>query len=111
MLRREDLLGSEREGLDEAPARLGEEVERTAEERHGPPYGLSTGKAGDGLIDDGLQDARRDVLPARPLVYEGLHVGLGEHSTAGRDGIDGGVVAGKLVQSARVGLEQSQIGR
>ena len=60
------LLGLQPEGRDEEPARLGEEVEGTAEKGHGAADRLAAGEPRDRLVHHRLQDARGDVLPAAP---------------------------------------------
>ena len=44
-------------------------------------------QTGNGLVDHRLVDAGGDILRARALIDEGLHVTFGKHAAAGRDGI------------------------
>ena len=107
-LGREHLLGPQGERLGKEPARFRKKVQRPAEERDRAADRLTAGEAGNGLVDDGLEDAGRDILPACALVDEGLHVGLGEHAAARGDRIDRPVVSGELVQPCRVGLQEAR---
>ena len=107
-IRRPDLVLRQAEGLHEQPAGLRQEMERAAKECNRAPDGLAAGQAGDGLVHHRLQDACRDVLPACPLVDQGLYVGFREHSAARGNGVHGGRSPGQLVQARGVGLEKSR---
>ena len=96
------------ERLDEQPARLGKEVEGTAQERHRAADGLPARQARDGLVHHRLEDAGRNVFPARPFVDERLDVRLGKDAASRRDGVDGRVAARQLVQAGGVRGEQAR---
>ncbi len=68
--------------------------------------GMAAGKTRDGLRHDRLEDACRDVLLARALVQQRLHVGLREHAAAARDGIQNLMLRGELVKARRVGVQK-----
>ena len=65
-----------------------EEVQRAAEKQHIALDLAALCQTRDGLVDDGLEDGRGDVLLARALVEQRLNVRLGEYAAAGRDGVD-----------------------
>ena len=106
VLGHDDVLVVEVERLVEALAQLGKVLQRAAEEGDVAADGTAARQARNGLRDHRLEDARGDVLLARALVQQRLHVGLREHAAAARDGIDGGVAGGQLVQAAGIGVEQ-----
>ena len=90
----------------EAVAQLGEVLQWAAQEGDVTANGSTACQARDGLGHDSLEDGRGDVLGAGALVEQRLHVGLGKDAAAAGDGIDGGGVGRKLVEAARVGVEQ-----
>ena len=103
MFRHANGAGGQSEGAHEQAPRLGEEMEGTAEKRHGPADGLAAGQAPDGLIDHCLQDACRNVLASGAFIDERLHVRLRKHPAASGNGIDRRAFPRELVQSHRVG--------
>ena len=100
--------GGELQGSDKGLFQLGQEVQRSAQERNAAPDGLAAGKAGDGLVDHGLKNGSGQVGGGCALIDEGLNVGFRKHAAAGGDGVDFLVVFGMLVQSGGVGLEQGR---
>ena len=68
----------------------------------------ATRQAGDGLGHDRLENRGGDVLGAGALVEEGLHIRLGEHAAAARDGIDGLGARGEFVQAAGVRVQEGR---
>ena len=90
----------------EAVTQLGEVLQRTAQEGNIAADGTAARQARDGLGHDGLEDGGSHVLGAGALVEQRLHVGLGKDAAAAGDGIDGGGVGRKLVEAARVGVQQ-----
>ena len=92
--------------LIEALAQLGEVLQRSAEKRHIPTYGVSARQAGYGLVRDGLEDGGRDVLARGALVQERLHVRLREHAATARDGVYVRRALRKLVQAGGVRLHE-----
>ena len=106
VLRHDDGVVGQIERLVEALAQLGQVLERAAKERHVAADGAAAREARDGLGDHRLEDGGGDVLLARALVEQRLHVGLREHAAAACDRIDGGVALRELVEAARVGVEQ-----
>ena len=106
VLGHDDVLVVQLQRLVEALAQLGKVLQRAAEEGDVATDGPAARQARDGLRDDRLEDGRGDVLLARALVEQRLHVGFREHAAAARDGIDGGVAGSQLVQATRVGVEQ-----
>ena len=100
--------GGELQGSDKGLFQLGQEVQRSPQERNAAPDGLAAGKAGDGLVDHGLKNGSGQVGGGRALVDERLNVGFRKHAAAGGDGVDFLVVFGMLVQSGGVGLEQGR---
>ena len=64
----------------------------------------SAGQAADGLVDHGLEDGGRQVLPGGPLVDQRLDIGFCKYTAPGRNGIDGLVIFGVFVEACGVGL-------
>ena len=106
VLRSDDVLVRQVQGPDEGGPKLRKEVERTSQEGHVAPDGLSAGQAGDGLIHHRLEDGGGQVLPGGPVVDQGLDIGLGEHAASCGNGIDRLIVAGVIVEAAGVRLKQ-----
>ncbi len=90
----------------EALAQFGKVLQRPAEEGHVAADGPPACQAGYGLRDHRLEDGCGDVLLARALVQQRLHVGFREHAAAAGDGIDGLRVLRQLVQAARIGVQK-----
>ena len=71
----------------ERPAQRFEEIQGTSQKQHfaldPPPLRQSCHR----LVDDRLENGRRDVRLRRALVEKGLDVRLGKHAAAGGDGI------------------------
>jgi hypothetical protein len=103
-LREDDLLGLEAERFDEAATQLREEGQRSAQERDVAPDGVAAGKAGDRLVDDGLEDRHGEIFARRALIDEGLDVALGEDAAARGNGVDRCVMLRGLVEALRVGV-------
>ena len=108
VLGHDDGLVGQFQRLVEALAQFGQVLQRTAEEGHVSPDGPAAGEAGDGLGHHRLEDGGGDVLLARALVQKRLHIGLGEHAAAARDGIDGLMIGRQLVQAAGVGVQKGR---
>ena len=68
VLRLDDFVPLQMEGADESLAELRHEVERAAEEGDMATDRLTLCETGDGLIDDRLEDRRREILTRRTLV-------------------------------------------
>ena len=102
----DDLLRGKLQSLDEALTQLGQVVQRSSQKRDVAAYGAPAGKPGDGLHDHGLENGGGDVVAARAFVQERLHVSLGKNAAARRDGVDGRVAGGHLIEAGRVGVEQ-----
>ena len=100
--------GGELQGSDKGLFQLRQEVQRSAQERNAAPDGLTTGKAGDGLIDHGLKNGSSQVGGGRALVDERLNVGFRKHAAAGGDGINFLIMLCLRVQSGGIGLEQGR---
>ena len=94
------------EGLVEALAKLGEVLQRAAEEGHVAADGVAAGQARHGLVGHRLEDGGGDVGRRGALVEQGLDVGLGEDAAAARDGVDVRGLARQLVEAGGVGVEQ-----
>ena len=62
-----------------------DEVQRSAQKEHLALDAPALRQARNGLVDDRLKDARRNVLFARALVEQRLDVRFGEHAAAGSD--------------------------
>ncbi len=90
----------------EAVAQLGEVLQRAAQEGDVAADGTAARQARDSLGHNGLEDGSGHVLGAGALVEQRLDVGLGKDAAAAGDGIDGGGVGRKLVEAARVGVQQ-----
>ena len=63
------------------------EGQRSAQIQDFALEGAALCQTGNGLVDHRLIDAGGDILRARALIDEGLHVTFGKHAAAGRDGI------------------------
>ena len=85
-----------------------EEEQRTAEEQHIALDLASLCQTGQGLVDDRLENRRRDVLLARALVEQRLDVALGEYAAAGGDGIQTLGMLCQLIQLGRGDVEQNR---
>ena len=64
------------------------EVERPAQKEHSALDAAPLRETRHRLIDDRPEDGGGDIRLARPLIEEGLDIGLGEHAAARGDGID-----------------------
>ena len=102
----DDVLVVQLQRLVEALAQLGEVLQRAAEEGHVAADGAAARQAADGLRHHRLEDGRGDVLLARALVDERLHVGLREHAATAGDGIQRGRALRQHVQAAGVGVQE-----
>ena len=100
--------GGELQGSDKGLFQLRQEVQRSAQERNAAPDGLTTGKAGDGLIDHGLKNGSGQVGGGCALIDEGLNVGFRKHTAAGGDGINFLIMLCLRVQSGGICLEQGR---
>ncbi len=96
----------EAQSADEGRLQLREEVQRTAQEGHMAPNGLTAGKAGDGLIHHRLENGGSQVRLGGALVDQRLDIGFGKDAAAGRNGIDLLIALGCFVEALRVGLQQ-----
>ena len=92
--------------LAEALAQALTVVERPAEEQHLALDPAPLRQPGDGLVDDGLEDAHGHVLLARALIEQGLYVRLGEHAAAGGDGVDARGLLAEAVELGHVHVQQ-----
>ena len=106
MVRRNDLFLGKAEGTDEAFTQLGQEVEGTAQKGNIAPYGLSAGKAADGLVHHCLENGRGQVFPGSAFINQWLYIRFGKYAAASRDWIDGLVMGGVFVEAAGIGLKQ-----
>ena len=106
ILRDDGVLLVELQRADVGGAELVEEVQRTAEEADVSPDRLTAGKTGDGLITDGLEDRRGEVLLCRTLVDQRLDISLCEDAAAGRDRINRLIVLCVLIEAGGVCLQK-----
>ena len=106
VLRLDDLIPLQMEGADEGLAELRHEVKRAAEEGDVTTDRLALCEAGDGLIDDRLEDGRREILTGCTLVDERLDIGLCEDTAARRDRVDHLITGGEIVETGRVGMKE-----
>ena len=74
MVRRNDLFLCKAEGTDEAFTQLGQEVEGAAQKGNIAPYGLSAGKAADGLVHHCLENGRGQVFPGSAFINQWLYI-------------------------------------
>ena len=88
VLRRNGLLRREAQGPHKGGPKLREEMKRASQKGHIAPDGLSAGQSADGLVDHSLKNRGSQILTGRAVVDQGLDVGLGKHTAAGRDGVD-----------------------
>ena len=95
------------QGLHKAGLELGQEVQGPAQKGDLTADGVTAGQTADGLFHHGLEDGGRQILAGRAFVEQGHHVGLGEDTAAGRDGIDGGVTRGQRIETGRIGIQQA----
>ena len=86
---------------------LGEEVQRSAQKGDMTPDGLAAGQSADGLIDHCLENRGSQVLLGGSFIDQGLDIGLGENTAAGRDRIKGAVSAGIGIEPRRIGLQEA----
>ena len=106
VLRLDDLIPLQMEGADEGLAQLRHEVKRAAEEGDVATDRLALCEAGDGLIDDRLEDGRREILTGRTLVDERLDIGLCEDTTARGNRVDHLITGSEVVETRRVGMKE-----
>ena len=92
----------EAERLDEALLELGQEMERPAEERDMAVDRTSLREVADRLVDDGLQDGKRDVGLLRTIIHECLDVRLCKDAAARGDRVDLFAFRREVVQPFRV---------
>ena len=106
VLGHDDVLVVEVEREVEAVAKLGEVLQRAAEERHMPTDGATARQARDGLRHHSLEDGGGHVLGTGALVQQRLDVGFGEHAAATGDGIDVLGALCELVQPRGIRVQQ-----
>ena len=106
VLGHDDVLVVEVEREVEAVAKLGEVLQRAAEERHMAADGATARQARDGLRHHSLEDGGGHVLGTGALVQQRLDVGLGEHAAAAGDGIDVLGALCELVQPRGIRVQQ-----
>lgn len=106
VLGHDDVLVVEVEREVEAVAKLGEVLQRAAEERHMAADGATARQARDGLRHHGLEDGGGHVLGTGALVQQRLDVGFGEHAAAAGDGIDVLGALCELVQPRGIRVQQ-----
>ena len=94
------------QSADEAFAKLGEEVQRTAEEGNMAADRFAAGKTGDGLVYHRLKNGYRQIFLGRALIDQRLNVCLGEDTTACGDRVDRLIVLGVFIQSGCVRLQK-----
>ena len=90
----------------EAFAQLGKEIQRPAQIEHpaGDPSALR--QTGDGLVHNGIKDPGGNVLVARALIEQRLHIRLCKHAAAGGDRADLLALGGQIVQLRRRDVQQ-----
>ena len=106
VLRLDDLITLQMEGADEGLAELRHEVERAAEEGDVTTDRLALCEAGDGLVDHGLEDRRREILAGGTLVDQRLDIRLCEDTTARGDRVDHLITGSEIVETCRVGMKE-----
>jgi len=106
ILGHDDVLIVEVEREVEAVAKLGEVLQRAAEERHMAADGATARQTRDGLRHHGLEDGSGHVLGTGALVQQRLDVGFGEHAAAAGDGIDVLGALCELVQPRGIRVQQ-----
>ena len=94
------------EGTDEGLAELRHEVKRAAEEGDVTTDRLALCEAGDGLVDDRLEDRRREILARRTLVDQRLDIRLCKDTTARGDRVDHLITGSEIVETCRVGMKE-----
>ena len=102
----DDILRRQVQRADEGLFELRQEVQRAAEKSDAAADGLAAGKAGDGLVDDGLKNGGSQIGQRCALVDERLDVRLGEHAAARGDGIELVIVCCGAVQPLGVRLQE-----
>ena len=102
----DDILRRQVQRADEGLFQLRQEVQRAAEKSDAAADGLAAGKAGDGLVDDGLKNGGSQIGQRCALVDERLDVRLGEHAAARGDGIELVIVGSGTVQSLGIRLQE-----
>ena len=93
----DDVLFVKLERFAESLAELREVLKRAAEEGNMAANRTTAGQAGDGLRYHTLENGGGDVFLLGAFVEQGLHVGFCEHAATACDGIQHGMVLGKLV--------------
>ena len=106
VLGHDDVLVVEVEREVEAVAKLGEVLQRAAEERHMAADGATARQTRDGLRHHGLEDGGGHVLGTGALVQQRLDIGFGEHAAAAGDGIDVLGALCELVQPRGIRVQQ-----
>ena len=104
----QNLIRRETQRFRETPPKFGQKMQRSAQQRHFAPDGPSLRQAADGLVDDRLQDRGSDIFFRYSVIHQSLHVGFGEHTAPGGDGVDGPAVFGHFVQAGRISVQQGR---
>ncbi len=106
VLRNDAVLLVQLEAHVEAVAKLGQVLQRAAQEGHVAADGVAARQARDGLVGHGLEYGGGHVRAGGALVQQGLHVGLGKDAAAAGYGVDVLRVLGQLVQAGSVRLHE-----
>ena len=106
VVRRNNVFVIQLQRADESFPQFGEEVKRTAKERHMSTDRFTAGKTADGLVYHCLEDRRRKVFLGGSFVDQRLNVRLGKHTAAGRDGIERLIIFCVLVQTGGIRLQE-----
>ncbi len=79
------MLAIQLQGSDKSGFQLRKKVQRSAQEGHVSPDGLSAGQSRDGLIDHCLEDGSSQILFCSAFVDQGLDIRLCKHTASGGD--------------------------
>ena len=106
VLGHDDMLVVQVERDIEAATQLREVLQGATKEGNVSADGVTTGKAGDRLVCDGLENGRRNIGGRRALVQQGLDIGFCKHAAARRYRVNLLCILGKVVQTGSIGFEQ-----
>ena len=106
VFRRNDLIVAQMQRPGKLLAQLGKEGKRSAQEADCSPDRSATGKACNGLQDDGLEYGSCYIFLAGTIIEEGLYVRFGENTAAGGNRVQGIRFFCQCIEAAGVGVQE-----
>ena len=97
---------AELQGADKGLFKLRQEVERAAQKCHAAANGLAAGKAGYGLVYNGLENGGCQVGSGGAVINKGLNIALGKNAASGGYGVDFLIVRSSGIEALGIGLQK-----